>query len=338
MIKLPVCLLFAAAVVAANPFVVTYLNEVSADSTHQFVELHGEPDGQPADLNGWQIVTSTSVCTLTCQLQYDEYLVVDSEALALGDIGHGALWLNPSGDSVFLLDDTGYVEDRVHFPRSPTRHDSAPLPPSTGSIAFWNYDDAEGQSMNWYIDMTPTPGEENDDYGVIAGSVTGPGGDTLEEVVVAADGLYGSCHRGLYQETGYGIGGLGAGKYLVRVYAYHQGHSYEATYPESVAVGYGQTVGGINIVIPLTGVAENPPAPLLPLVRASGRILLLSGDGTAPVNLQLYNQVGSRVSAFRLGPIEGEKRIELPATLTPGVYFAEAQKGTHRSTLKVVLW
>jgi hypothetical protein len=338
MIKLPVCLLFAAAVVAANPFVETYLSEVSVDPAHQFVELHCAPMPQSVDLSGWRIVTSTSACTLTCELGDFEPLVVDSAALAEGYIGSGTLRLNPLGDSLLLLDDTGYVEDRVHFPRSPTRHDSAPLPPSTGSIAFWNYDDAEGQSMNWYIDLTPTPGEENDDYGVIAGSVTGPGGDTLEEVVVAADGLYGSCHRGLYQETGYGIGGLGAGKYVVRAFAYHQGHSYEATYPESVAVGYGQTVGGINIVIPLTGVAEYPPAPLLPLVRASGRILLLSGDGTTPVNLQLYNQVGSRVSAFRLGPIEGEKRIELPATLTPGVYFAEAQKGTYRSTLKVVLW
>jgi hypothetical protein len=105
-----------------------------------------------------------------------------------------------------------------------------------------------------------------------------------------------------------------------------------------VAVGYGQTVGGINIVIPLTGVAESPSAPLVPILRASGRALLLSGDGSTPVYVQLYNQVGSRVSALHLGSIEGEKRIELPATLTPGAYFAEAQKGTYRSTLKVVLW
>jgi len=65
---------------------------------------------------------------------------------------------------------------------------------------------------------------------------------------------------------------------------------------------------------------------------------LLSNDGTAPVNVQLFNQVGSRVSEFRLSPFNGEKRIELPATLAPGIYFATVQKGTYRSIAKVVLW
>jgi len=336
--KLLVCLLFAAAVVAANPFVLTVLNEVSVDPAHQFVELHGEPDDQPVDLNGWQLVTTTSACTLTHYLQYNEFIVVDSEALALGEIGHGTLRLNPLGDSVFLLDDTGRVADWVCYPRYPTRHGKAPLPPVPGSIAFWNHIDGEDQSMNWYVDSTPTPGWENDDYGRIAGSITGTGGITLDEACVYASGTNGRCHCGLYQQTGYTISGLGAGKYEVRAYAYHQGHSYQATYPESVSVGYSGAVSGINFVLPLTGVAESPSAPLLPLVRVSGRTLLLSGDGTAMVNVQLYNQVGSLVSEFHIGPINGEKRIELPATLPPGIYFATAQKGTNRSTAKVVLW
>jgi hypothetical protein len=338
MIKYLVCLFFAAAVVAANPYVLTVLNEVSVDPAHQFVELHGEPDDQPVDLNGWQLVTATSACTLTHDLQYNEFLVVDSEALALGVIGHGTLRLNPLEDSVFLLDDTGRVVDWVSYPRYPTGHGKASLPPIPGSIAFWNYIDGEDQSMNWYIDSTPTPGWENDDYGRIDGIVTGTGGITLDEACVYASGASGRCHRGLYQQTGYTISGLGAGKYEVRAYAYHQGHSYQATYPESVSVGYSGAVSGINFVFPATGVAETPPAPLLPLMRVSGRTLLLSDDGTAPVNVQLYNQVGSRVSEFHLGPINGEKRIELPATLAPGIYFATAQRGSYRSMVKVVLW
>ena len=139
MTKLLVCLLFAAAVVAANPFVETYLNEVSVDSTHQFVELHCAPMPQSVDLSGWRILTSLSTCTLTCQLQYDSFLVVDSAALANGDVGHGTFRLNPLGDSVFLLNDTGYVEDGVRFPKYPTGHGSAPQPPATGSLAFWNH-------------------------------------------------------------------------------------------------------------------------------------------------------------------------------------------------------
>jgi hypothetical protein len=192
--------------------------------------------------------------------------------------------------------------------------------------------------MNWYIDSTPTPGEANDDYSVIAGSVTGTGGVTLDEVSVRAAGQYGSCYRWLIHETGYSIGGLGAGTYQLKAWASHNGHPYSTTYPESVTVGYSQTVGGIDIVIPLIGVAEAPPTSLAPLLRVSGRTLSLSGDGSAPVTVELYNQVGSRVSSFHLGPIKVEKRIELPATLPPGVYFAEAQEGAYRSTVKVVLW
>jgi hypothetical protein len=338
MTKLLVCLLFAAAVVAANPFVETYLNEVSVDSTHQFVELHCAPMPQSVDLSGWRILTSLSTCTLTCQLQYDSCLVVDSAALAIGDIGHGTFRLNPLGDSVSLVDTFSHVQDQVHFPRYPTGYKRAPLPPATGSIALWNYDDFEDQSMNWYIDSTPTPGWENDDYGRIAGSITGTGGITLDEACVYASGTNGRCHCGLYQQTGYTISGLGAGKYEVRAYAYHQGHSYQATYPESVSLGYDGAVSGINFVLPATGVAEAPAAPSLSSMRVSSRSLLLSGDGTAPVNVQLYNQVGLRVSEFRLGPVNGEKRIELPAKLAPGVYFANCRLGERTLKTKLVLY
>jgi len=330
MTKYLACLFFAAAVVAANPFVETYLNEVSADSAHQFVEFHCGPFGQPADMNGWQLVTSTSACTLTCELQWNEFLAVDSEALALGDIGHGTLRLNPSGDSLFLVNEAGDEKDCVYYPRY------APLPPATGSIAFWNYDCHAGQSMNWYIDSTPTPGSDNDDYSSIAGTVTGAGGITLADAGVYAEGTGGfGC---FYQQTGYTISGLGAGTYAMHAWGHYNGQYYEGVYPESVTVGYSQEVVGIDFAIPPAGVAETQSAPVLPLMRVSGRTLLLSSDGTAPVDVQLYNQVGSRVGEYDLGPFSGEKRFELPTTLAPGIYFATAQKGTYRSTAKVVLW
>ena len=330
------CLLVAAAAVAANPYVETFLSEVCVDPAHQFVELHCAPQSDPIDLYGWQIVTSTSACTLTCELGYDEFLVVDSAALAEGDVGYGAIHLNPLGDSVMLVTDSGPVADIVYYPRYPTGHDSAPLPPSTGSVAFWNYDDAEGQSMNWYVDSTPTPDAANDDYSVIAGSLTGTGGITMDYAYVVVAGQNGILSCGLY-DTSYVIAGFGAGTYQVSAGGYYNGQFYSTVYPDSVTIGYSETLA-LDIVIPLTGMAETPSKPLLPPMRVSGRILLLSGDGTTPVNVQLYNLVGSRVNAFHLGPIIGEKRIELPATLAPGVYFAEAQRGTYRTTVKVVLW
>ena len=330
MTRLLACLLFAAALAAANPVIFTYLSEVGVDSAHQFVELHYGPFGPPPDINGWQLVTSASVCTLTRELQYDEFLVVDSEALALGDIGHGTLRLNPSGDSLFLVNDTGVVEDGVCYPRY------APLPPATGSIAFWNYDCQAGQSMNWYVDSTPTPGSDNDDYSSIAGTVTGTGGITLVEAYVFVAGTGGGGSG--YQQTGYTISGLGAGTYQVRADGFYRGQFYRGVYPESVTVGYSQEVVGIDFAIPPAGVAETQSAPVLPLMRLSGRALLLSSDGTAPMNVQIYNQVGSRVAEYDLGSFSGEKRFELPATLSPGIYFATSQKGTYRGTVKVVLW
>jgi hypothetical protein len=330
MFRLPVCLLFAAAVAAANPVFLSFLSEVSVDSTHQFVEFHCGPFGQPADMNGWQLVTSTSACTLTCELQWNEFLVVDSEALALGDIGHGTLRLNPSEDRLILFDYRGMAWDSLQYPGYGV------LPPSHGSIAFWNHDDNSGQSRNWYIDSTPTPGSDNDDYSSIAGTVTGTGGITLDEADVYAQGT-GGCGS-FYQQTGYTIGGLGAGTYAVKAWGRYNYQYYEGVYPESVTVGYSQEVVGIDFAIPPAGVAETQSAPLLPLMRVSGRALRLTGDGTAPVIVQLYNQVGFRVGEHDLGPFRGEKRIELPATLAPGIYFATAQKGTSRSTVKVVLW
>jgi hypothetical protein len=316
----------------------TYLSEVRVDSAQQFVELHCAPAPRLIDLTGWRLVTSTSACTLSYAFQDSEFLVVDSAALALGNIGHGTLHLDPLGDSVFLFDDTGRVEDSVHYPRYPTGFGSAPLPPSIGSVAFWNYDDAEGQWMNWYIDSTPTPGGENNDCSRIAGTVTGTGGVTLDEGGVAAGGQNGSGGCGLYHQASFSIGGLGAGTYQVSAGGYYNGNVYYGVYPESVTVGYSQVVSGIDLVIPLAGVAETPAAPALPTMRVSGRALLVTGDGTTPVNVHLYSQVGSRVSVYDLGPISGEKRIVLPGTLAPGIYFATAQKGTYRTTVKVVLW
>jgi hypothetical protein len=338
MFKLMACLFIAAAVAAANPYVLTVLNEVSVDPAHEFVELHGAPDNQSIDLNGWQLVTTTSACTLTHYLQYNEFVVIDSEALALGEVAHGTLRLNPLEDSVTLFDSAGRLADWVCYPRDPKGHGKGPLPPIPGSIAFWNCIDGDDQSMNWYIDSTPTPGSKNDDYGMIAGSVAGTGGVTLDEGEVVACGQEGRCHCWLSHETGYSISGIGAGTYQVSATGTYNGRSYYGVYPESVTVGYSQVVSSIDLVIPLAGVAETPSAPLLRLLRVSGRALLLSGDGSMPMTVQIYNQVGARVSAFQLGLVVGEKRIELPSTLASGVYFATAQKGIYRSTARVVLW
>jgi len=325
------------AVSEANPILVTIMSEVCVDPADQWIELHSAPVARGYDLTGYTITTATSVCTLSYVLQSGEYLVVDSSSLAQGTVGHGKFRLNPEEESITLRNLQGMPE-RICYPRYPTGGQRAPVPPEHGSISLWNNCDAVYQSMNWYVDSSPTPGAENDDFSVIAGTVTGSGGDTLDTVCVIARGQNGYCSGGGLCQTSYSVGGLGAGKYEVTAEVQHRGHRYVVTYPESVAVGYSQTVGGIDVVIPVPGVTEAPPASVLPLLRVSGRTLLLGSDGSAPVMLALYNHVGSRVSATHLGRFTGERRVQLPATLPPGIYFATAQKGTRRSTVKVVLW
>jgi hypothetical protein len=334
------CLLFAAALAAANPYVETFLNEVGVDPAHQFIEINYAPGSREFDLTNWRIVTSTSACTLAYYLWSDSFLVVDSAALRSGEVGHGTLRLNPLGDSVVLVTDSGPIADVVHYPRYPTGLDSAPLPPATGGISFWNFDDFEGQSLNWYVDSTPTPGEANDNFSVIAGSLTGSGGVIFDEAGVSASGMNGRCHRGLYQQSSYSVGGLGAGTYQMSAGGLYQGHWYSFVYPDSVTVGYAQTASGINLVVPVTGIVESigPTAPPRQLLQLSGRTLRLPGDDGTPTSVELHNQVGVHVLAHRFSPTVGERRIELPAALPPGVYFAVAQQGVHRSTVKVVLW
>jgi hypothetical protein len=272
----------------------------------------------------------------------DEYLVVDSSALAQGTIGRGTFRLNPQQDSVVLRDSWPHSwPEVVAYPRYPTSASEAPTPPGHGSISRWNFYDDEVQSLNWYCDSTPTRGAQNDDYSAIAGTVTGTGGVLLDEAYVLAHGMFGyDCLDGVFSQQGFVICGLGAGEYQLCVEASYQGRLYYATYPDSVVAAYGDTLSGVAIVVPVDGIGETPSQTqfLIPLLAAAGRLLRVIIDGSSPVEVQVYDQVGVRVLAHRFSPTVGERRIELPAALPPGVYFAVAQQGVHRSTVKVVLW
>jgi len=334
--KTAACLLTVAAFCAANPIVQTYLSEVGVDSARQFVELHYAPDtGGWIDLTGWQLATSTSVCTLEWELGPDEYLVVDSAGLNQGVIGHGRLQLNPLADSLILIDDTGGVSDWVVYPNLPTDHGSGPPPPPQGSISFWNYRDFDSQSMNWYVDSTPTPGLAGDDYSGIYGSVSGSGGIVFQYAGVGASGEYGSSGQGLYEQSSYCLGGLGAGSYCVRAYGYYQGHGYFYTYPEMVTVGYNH-FAGINIVIPMTGVADRPaPANGLSIL-ARGRTLVVRADERQAATVEVNDGLGRncRLSAD-LSPGTNELSLR---SLPAGVYFVTCRTEATNLSRKVVLY
>jgi lipocalin len=103
-------LVLSAGLAAANPVMLTFLNEFSADTLNgQWLELHPLPASGPWDLSGWQVITSTSACTLRCTLDYNNrpYIVIDSPSLAQGIDGTGTFRLNPTSDSIRLIDTTG---------------------------------------------------------------------------------------------------------------------------------------------------------------------------------------------------------------------------------------
>lgn len=166
----------AAAVASANPVATTFINEFGFDDDSLgWVELHAEPIGDVVDMTGWLLMTSTSACTFAYMMPYDGFLVVDSASLAGGQYGHGTFRLNPAGDSIWVVpDSTMHMEfaDTVQFPVLPAQRGHAPTPPFGGSAAVCNDPGAWDQTINWYVDSTPTRGMENDDYSTVSGIVT----------------------------------------------------------------------------------------------------------------------------------------------------------------------
>lgn len=262
-------ILLAAALAAANPVAITLLSEFSADSAHQWLELHPLPGWGFTDdtlaLTGWRVVTSTSACTLNCVLYQDSpFVVIDSTGLATHEVGSGSFRLKPDSDSIHLYG-TGNPwpwDEYVNYPVTPTDAGSSLAPPQHCSAAFWNYDGVMDQCFNWYIDSIPTPGYYNAHSSTITGSIT-VADSVIYDVMVIARGLHTGCCFYDGYDTSYGVGGLGAGTYQLEADVLTPHGELQGFYPESVEVGYNQTVSGININLRV-GIAERArPAPLV---------------------------------------------------------------------------
>jgi hypothetical protein len=336
--RIAILLLAAVAFCAGNPIIERLLSEVSVNPDHQFVELRHVGSMEPVDLWGWRMVTSLSECTLAHQLLYNEFLVVDSAALASGAIGRGALRLNPLGDSVKLITDSGEVAETVHFPRYPTGDGSAPAPPIAGSVAYVLFNGMQYLSMNWYVDSTSTPGAENDDYSTIVGSVVGSGGETPDAAVVVVSGPCRGCHDELWRASSFGVVGLSAGAYEVSVRAYFPDTVCSMTYPDSVTVGYDQVVSGINFVVPLAGVAE-PTVDMVPEVNLQqhGRTLVLTAGRPGAALVTVCDNLGRVRMSEEIALAAGRNEAALPS-LGSGVYFATCRFRNRTLTHKLLLY
>ena len=319
---------------AANPYVETFTSEICPDSLDPWIEIHAAPqDYEPVSLTGWVLTTTTSACTLDYTLGPGEFLVVDSQSLAWGLIGFGTIRLSQACDTVHLVGPL--VDEIVPYPCILSLGGTLPAPPPGGSIALWNYDDEEDQSIDLYLDSTPTRGGANDDYGTISGAIGDDSGHIVEYGGVWACGATGRGHIGLYHATDYCVSGLPVGRYQVLGYAMCNGRMRDFTLPESVSVGYSEDVTGIDIVLSSTGIAEAHPARRpAPAIRQQGRNLTVTGNGHADVSL--FDLSGREATILYRGTLTGERRIALPR-LAPGVYFARANEAGNRITTKVVI-
>ena len=342
--RLVLLVLFFAGLAAANPFVVTYLSEFSTDTTgEQWLELHALP-GQPGpyDLSGWQIITSTSVCVLSCTL-YDsyDYVMIDSADLAQGINGTGAFRLNPDSDFIELTDANALVRQIVSYPRDSTSKNWSHTPPRGGSASFWNADFAWDQAFNWYTDSTPTPGEESNDYGTISGTVLLDSMPQYADVYVYPRGRdAGQCLSYECGNPSYCIQGLGAGPYKVEACVWSPHGWLRGFYPDSVCVGAGETLAGVNIDLRGQGVAEQPEpqAVVPPTLRTAGMQLVLLCPEPIDARLAVYDQTGACRAVLHEGLLEpGVHRFDLTSRVRAGVYFAQLLTGRNLTTRKVVV-
>jgi hypothetical protein len=315
---LPVLLLAALAV--GNPVLVTFVNEFGFDGDGLgWVELHAEPSAGDVDMTGWLLTTSTSICTLAYYLPIDGFLIVDSASLAGGQYGRGTFRLNPAGDHITVLTDEQY-SDEVEFPLLPAGQGRAPTPPNWASASVLNVSGAWMQAINWYIDSTPTLEQDNDDYSNVTGIVTWASGRGFYEVDVVASGPMGSTYCALTASgQTYETPGLGAGRYAVTAHGWPGGET--VSYPESVDVGYSQTLPDINLHFDSTGVEESGQ-PTAYSLQPTATILSASGVKRLASSV-IFDAMGRRV----LGP-------------KPGVYFvrdAHAQAQAQAQAVRKVI-
>jgi hypothetical protein len=320
----------------ANPTMEYFLSEIQvAPDSLERVEIHmySRDRPYPIDLSGCQIVTNAGAATIDSGVvlhDSTDFVVISRENTT------GTFSLGDSADTVALAGLGGGDIDAYEYGRYGW------APPAGMSVTVYAHWEGiwpdEYVVCEWYLDSTPTFGAPNDDrYGGIAGRVLDRFNRPLRWCMVWFSNASGNACAACDTAGRYIMSPLGPGTYQVST---RSDSTYlPAYYPDSVSIGVNGWRDSVNMTMYPVGIAgDQPTTSRRQFLRWAGRSLLVSGDGSAPVTVEFYNQLGSRVNAFHLGPIKGEKRIELPAPLAPGVYFAEAQKGAYRTTVKVVIW
>jgi hypothetical protein len=334
--------LVAAAMAAANPFMPLQISEFSADSSHQWVELH-DPGGLQI-LDSGTLRTSTSLCSLDFAGNESTFAVIDSQTLAAGIHGHGTFRLKPDSDFLCL---TYYLEpghlwsESVAYPSLPAGVQSAPTPPQHYSVCVWNVDMDLGQCINHYIDSTPTPGDSNPHWCTVTGEVSTNPQDSATVSDVTVSGPMGCSWTNLAygNDFAYCLGGLDPGRYWVSASGGGPKGSCAGVFPESIDLHCGQVLTDIDITLSPDGVQQQPEPRTMagPRLSAAGPRVSLTCGEPVYADLGLFDASGRRRWTLTQGRVRGRYDFDISHSVGPGTYFARLVAGPYAKTVKVVL-
>ena len=291
--------LLLAALAAGNPIITTIINEFGFDDDGLgWVELHTAiPEYPEMDMTGWLLTTNTSVCTFAYTMPNYGFLIVDSASLAGGEYGHGTFRLDPAGDTIRMVADQSHpwYTESVVFPVLPAGEGRAPMPPDHGSASLAGVFGGWTPVLNWYIDSTPTPGQMNDDYSTITGTVRWGSGHYFDWVDISVFGSMGSSFSNVWSSGDtFRAPGLGAGRYQIAACGWAwPGES--LFYPESVDVGYSETLSGIILDFDPQGV-EDGQQPTASSLQPAATVLR-----GLPLGAVVFDAMGRRVVGTKPG-------------------------------------
>uniref|UniRef100_A0A7C6EEW5 T9SS type A sorting domain-containing protein n=1 Tax=candidate division WOR-3 bacterium TaxID=2052148 RepID=A0A7C6EEW5_UNCW3 len=320
----------------ANPYIETLISEFqTAPDSLERIELHALPFPYTIDLGGWTITTNAGTATINpgTILPYNGYVTIDRTNTS------GVFSLNDISDTIKLCDNRGYGVDEVSWPSLPAMWGCSPTPPYGGSGALYR-SNTYWMEINWYIDSTPTFDAPNDDYSSISGRILNQNGQPVVGAEVRAYGPTGGCDGYSDSLGDYRVAGLGEGKYWV----FANYRNYSAHYSDSVYVGYSQHITGINITLPLSGIAEpdklitNNISFSFPNPVKDGSKISFNLPKTARVIMKVYDAQGVLIKTIgqkRLN--KGNHQIEFNLNQFPGIYFLIADiDGQRAITEKLV--
>jgi hypothetical protein len=273
-------------------------------------------------------------------LPADSYVVIDSTnttgVFSLGDDSDYVRLLVPYHDTFTLR-----YPDNPHWTYE---RSWVPPPRTSAALHAWTVWDPYGDDWDfytWYVDTTPTFGASNDDNGGgIWGAVLDPDSQPIAGATVQMASANGTAtmqtenglllySRGYFEEKP-----TGPGKFVLT--AEYPGYL-PYTYPETIELAPNEG-RWIIIYLQRPGAVEEPPGCTIAVrLHQRGRTLALDADRPGTALVSVYDNLGRVRMSEKVALVEGKNELALPS-LQSGVYFATAQKGTYRSTVKVLLW